>query len=527
MASMSTAPPPSKTVSLDVSSVAAHSPVSGWRRVFADWCIVGASTAVCHVIAAAVSLLLRWLLDPAQMGIWQTLKMLLNYGNYANLGISKGATREFTIALGRDADGSIFRQNAAAAHSFIAAAKRGLNLAFTVNSISSLAYAAVLVGVGIYLGRSGGGELSASWTVGLCVAGLLAVLSRYVTFHVTILRSSLDFNITARLSVLEGALTLAVCVTAVWIWGLWGLYFGTILVMLCSLAYVLRYRAVDLHWAWDAAEIRRLIVIGAPILLAGTVTTLFRSLDKLMILSYMSEREFQLGCYSVALLVTSQLYGLGNMLSIVMGPRFSEKYGHCGGRKLVAQMAARATELQAALMTLPAALAVVAAVPILGRMLPKYQAGLPSLIWLVPGSLAMAVSLPAGQYLVAVNRQGRALVVVCIATAFGALGNHLTLTAGLGLVGVAMATTAAYLIYFILLTAVSIWPELTAAARLRYAAMLFSTVLPAMATAFLLEFKHPGIDGGCAVLLVKISAVTAVWTVTAAAAWWAGGWHRI
>ena len=95
--------PSEKNMGCGVSSAAHHAPVSGWRRMMADWRMVGGATAVCQVMGAATSLLLRVLLDPAQMGIWQTLKLLLNYGNYANLGISKGAVREYTIALGRDA----------------------------------------------------------------------------------------------------------------------------------------------------------------------------------------------------------------------------------------------------------------------------------------------------------------------------------------------------------------------------------------------------------------------------------------
>ena len=75
-------------------------PLSGWRRMLGDWLLVGSATAVCHVLGAATSLLLRMLLSPAQMGIWQALKLLLSYGNYANLGISKGAAREFNVALG-------------------------------------------------------------------------------------------------------------------------------------------------------------------------------------------------------------------------------------------------------------------------------------------------------------------------------------------------------------------------------------------------------------------------------------------
>ncbi|MEA1951272.1 MAG: oligosaccharide flippase family protein [Planctomycetota bacterium] len=501
----------------DASPAHGDAPVSGWRRMFFDWSLVGGATAICHVIGAATSLLLRVFLNPAQMGIWQALKLLLNYGNYANLGISKGAVREFTVARGKDAAGV----NAAVR------AKHGLNLAFTVNTLTSMVYAVVLVAVGIWLGRVGGGQWSSSWALGMVTVGLLAVLSRYVTFHVTIMRGSQDFAATSRLSVLEGVLTLVVCSASTWLWGLTGLYLGTLVVLLGSLVYVLRHRAVDLRWDWDMAEIRRLIAIGGPILLAGTVASLFRSLDKLMILGYMSDREYQLGCYSVALLVSVQLFGLGNMLSIVMGPRYGEKFGHCGARRPVALMAARATELQAALMALPAALAIVAAAPVLGRLLPKYEPGLAPLVWLVPGALALAISLPAGQYLVAVNRQRRALLVVSIATLIGVVGNHFTLTAGWGLLGVAMATAAAYVFYFVLLLLVSIWPELTPAGRLRYMAMLLVTLVPTMVTALWLEQRWPGAECGWNFLFLKMAAVVLVWSVTVAGVWRIGGWHRV
>ena len=92
-------------------------PAGGWRRVAVDWITVSGATAVCHGLGVVTSLLLKVLLNPAQMGVWQALKMLLSYGNYANLGVSKGAVRDYAVALGRGET---------------AEAKRGLDLAFTV-----------------------------------------------------------------------------------------------------------------------------------------------------------------------------------------------------------------------------------------------------------------------------------------------------------------------------------------------------------------------------------------------------------
>ena len=490
-------------------SAACPAPVTGWRRVAADWMVVSGATGVCHLLGAATSLLLKLLLTPAQMGVWQAVKLFLNYGNYANLGVSKGAVRDFTIALGQG---------------HTAKAKRGLDLAFTVNTLSSVAYAVVLIGVGAWIGLSGGGAWAGAWAGGLAVVGALAVLSRYVTFHVTILRAKQDFKATSQLSILEAVLTLAVCGLAAWRWGLWGLYLATLTVLVAGLIFVWRRRAVTLNWAWDQHEIGRLIAIGGPILLAGTVSTLFRSLDKLMILGYLSDREYQLGCYSAALMVTVQLYGLGNMLSMVMGPRYAETFGRSGDRGAVAQLAARATELTAAAIALPAGLAIVAAPAVLGRLLPDYQPGLAPLVWLVPGVVALCVALPAAQYLVAVKYQNRALAAVAAATLLAALGNHLALAGGYGLVGVAAATALGYVVYSVLAVSISLWPQLDRPVRRRYLAMLGLTLVPTVGLAIALERLQPGVAAGCLTTLTKVVLVALVWAVTVLIGWHHGGW---
>jgi len=451
-------------------------PQSGWRRVLGDWLVVGSATAVCHVLGAATSLLLRWLLSPTQMGIWQALKLFLSYGNYANLGISKGAVREFNVALG---GGQTAR------------ARRGLNLAFTVNTLTSVLYAAVLVGVGAWIALTGSSVWATQWAVGLVAVGAVAVLARYVTFHVTILRASQDFTTTSQLSILEAVLTLSVCGLATWCWGLPGLYGGTLVVLLASLVFL------------------------------RAVSSLFRSLDKLMILGYLSDREFQLGCYSLALMVTAQLFGLGNVLSMVTGPRYGETYGRTGDRRRVARLAARAGELQAAAMVLPAALALIVAPPVLARLLPDYETGLAPLRYLVPGAVALVLALPGSQYLIAVGRQR-----LLIATAVAALGNHVALSGGYGLPGVAAATAAGYVVYFLIVSAVSLWVDLDGPARTRYAAMLALAVGPTLGLALWLQPSSPPAETGWPTVALQTAAVLAVWGLAIAYGWFHGGWGR-
>ena len=486
-------------------------PVSGWRRLLGDWAVVGSAEIVCQSLGMVTSLLLRMLLDPAQMGVWQGVRLFLSYGNYANLGASKGAAREFSVALGSGDT---------------AKAERGLNLAFTANTLSSLAYAALFVGAGLWIALDGRGAWCGAWAAGLAVGGLLAVLGRYVSFQVTILRAKQAFGITSRLTMLEAAVTLAVGGLATWQWGLPGLYAGTLAVTLGSAAYLAARGGLRFCWAWDRGELQRLIAIGGPMLAAGAVFTLFRSLDKLMILGYLSDREFQLGCYSLALMVSTQLYGIGNMLSIVMGPRYGEKFGRCRDRRQVALLAARASELQAAAMALAAGLSLILAGPVLGRILPDYETGLRPLVWLLPGVVLLSLALPASQYLVAVDRQGRALLAVVLATGMTAAGNHLALTADGGLTGLAAATAAGYTAYFVLIVGISIWRELPWAERLRYVALITLVIAPTVGLAASLESTSPGTAADWRTTLARLAAVLLVWMATVAIGWRHGGWHE-
>lgn len=476
----------------------------------ADWMLVGGTTVVCHAIGAVTSLLLRVLLDPAQMGIWQAVRLFLTYGNYANLGVSKGAVRELTIARGQGDETE---------------ARRGLNLAFTVNTLSSLCYAGVLIAVGLGLVYRGG-PYAGMWALGLIVAGLLAVISRYVTFHITILRARQSFGVTSRLSLIEAVLTLGLGGLATWQWGLPGLYFSTLMVMLAALAFVLRNRGASLRWAWDGAEIRRLIAIGGPILLATTLFVLFRSLDKLMILAYMSDCEYQLGCYSIALMVTGQLYGLGSITAMVMSPRYGETFGASADRAEVARLTARTGELQAAAMALVGGLSLVLAGPVLGWLLPDYRPGLLPTKWLIPGAVLMTIALPANHYLIAINRQRRALVVVVIVILLAAAANHGALRAGWGLPGVAMATAAAYACYWVLVVGVSFWLELSASERRRFVGMTALALLPTLSVAWALAQVEPSARVNVSALALRVALVTMVWAISASLAWHWGGWRE-
>lgn len=507
-ASSSVAP----TLLLRETIASAPRPVTGWRRLVRDSIVASSATILCQGIGVVTAIVLRMLLDPSQMGVWQGLKLFLGYANYANFGISKGATRELSIALGRgDA----------------ASAERGLSIAFTFNTIASILYALVLLAAAVVVAGESSNLWSNPWSSGLVAVATLAIGQRHVTFLVTILRARQAFTATAALSILEAVLTLAACAVFVHWWGLPGMYAGTLVVLAASAGFLHAVEPARLRFLWDLKESKRLVAIGAPILMFGVLGTLFRSLDRLMILAYLPDREYQLGCYSVALLVTAQLYGLANMLSIVMAPRYGEMFGRTGSVRDVARLAARSSEPLAAVTALLSGLAIVAGAPLLSSMLPDYRTGLAPLVWLVPGTAISALALPASQCLIAVDRQRRALWPLAAALLIAALGNHIALRAGYGLTGVAMATSIGFVLHFLLTAFVALWEDLDRGERRRFIAGVSLTLVPTLGLAMTLALLDQSAAPNLGIAAMKSIAVVVVWSAATWIGWHRGGWRTL
>lgn len=475
------------------------------RRLLRDTLWVGGTTIACQALGVLTSLLLRGLLHPAQMGVWQALKMFLGYSNYLNLGISKSATRDWSVARG---------------HGDTSRAAQGLNLAFSVNLLTSVGYGAVLVVAGAWVGLRGGSEWSPTWGVGLAALGLLVVAQRHVTFHTSVLRAEQRFATTSRLSIVEAVLTLTMACGGAYLGELPGLYAGTLCTMLGSWIYLKYSGARRFTCQWERREISRLIGSGAPMMLSGVVLTLFRSLDKLWLLAEVPDREFQLGCYSLALLVGGQIYGLGNMLATVHAPRYGALYGATGSRATVARAAARSSEPAAALLALCSGTAMVAGPPLLAGLFPEYSSGASAIAWTCLGATALALAQPALQYLSTVDRQRQALRATVVATAFACLADYLALANGGGLWGLSLAMALAQAVYWALTLAAAFGPDLDRPSWRRFAIRHTVLLVPTLGTAWLLEVA-------CPVPMVRLVGVAGVWWASVCSVWPNGSWRSV
>jgi O-antigen/teichoic acid export membrane protein len=249
-------------------------------------------------------------------------------------------------------------------------------------------------------------------------------------------------------------------------------------------------------------------------------------LDKWLILAWVPDGEFQLGCYSTALLVSAQILGLGNMFALVFGPRYGELFGRAGVPGPVAQLAMQTCQMQALLLALICGQAMLLAPPILTWLLPEYRAGLSAVTWLAPGAVAMSLSMPASQYLVAVCRERRLFGPLVAGLAVAAGGSALALWNGSGIQGVAWATSVSYAVYCGSLMRISLWRDLSPVDRRRLVTGMSLALGPTLLVAWGLRWYFDTSSIG-PTLAMECGAVSIAWAATAWVVWQRSGWSSL
>jgi O-antigen/teichoic acid export membrane protein len=381
------------------------------------------------------ALALRWGLDPARLGVYTGLRLLLDNTNRSSLGVGLGAVQEIPIlrASGREAE-----------------ARRVADIAHTTNTLTCLLYATSIVAWARWTAPLRAGDpLAAEWTWGLGAVAALALLKRYESFLTAVLRAYQEFGLTTRVDVIEATVSALAVGAGLWLAGFWGLLAAVAVILSARVLYLHARHPLRFGWAWEWPAIARLMGIGLPILANTAAFGAVMNLDRALILALVPNGEHAAGLYTIALLGTSWSLDLAGRIVLVLYTYFQATLGRTREPAEVARQAMRATEAQAPLLAAGGAAAYVFAPAFLGMLLPRYAGGLPALRPLLPGMVLLGLTWPARQMLIAIGRPYR----LCLATLAGLA---LLAEAGAigavraGIVGVAWGMSAGYAAVYLL-----------------------------------------------------------------------------
>ena len=439
------------------------SPDAEGRRAVRDGLIVTLGGQVERALGTITALLLRWLLDPARLGVYTGLRLFLDQTNRSSLGVGLGAVQEIPVlrAQGRHAE-----------------AQRVADVAHAANTATCLAYAAGLLAWAWW--RSGvvaaTDPLAAEWTWGLVAVAGLAILKRYESFLIAVLRAHREFALTTELDVFEALVSIVAVGLGLWLAGFWGLLGSVGVIVLAKIAYLHARHPFRFGRAWDWPVAWRLMRTGLPILANTATLAAVLSLDRALILARVPDGDRAAGLYTVAIMGTSWGLDLAGRVVAVLYTHFQTTLGRTDDPAAVARQAARATEAQAAILAAGAAVAYLVGPVFLGLMMPRYAEGLAALRPLLPGTVLLGLAWPARQMLIAVGRPYRLAAATLLGLAIQVGAGVVGADRG-GIVGVAWGMSLGYAAVATLTSLAALVPPLGRRAWLAHIARLGRTLL--------------------------------------------------
>jgi len=366
-------------------------------------------------------------LGPATFGEWVIITLVLQYSAFASLGFPNGAGREVPRRLGQG------RPDLAERAEDVALS--GTLLLGVLAGIAGLAIARVLVG----------------GPAAIEIAGLLAVAivaQQLVLLEQVLLRSQFRFTSAAVQLGVVGVVMLLVG-SAVLGEGIAGLALALVLGLLAALVvgHVVLLRRPRV--TWDPGEVRTIVSIGFPIMLAGLAFSLLTTLDRWLVLAFLGDVAF--GIYGLVGIAISGLLVLSTVVAQQYYPRIAHAYGADLDPQALLAIAGRQSWIAFTVVALAAVPMVAAAWLLLPSALPEYAAAAAPATLAMLGILAYAGATGNANLLNSVGAHRDYLAIQLAAIALDLLTAVVLIQVGAGMTGVGAALCVSMAAYVLML----------------------------------------------------------------------------
>lgn len=382
------------------------------------------ATVLGQFIGLIRSVFIPVLLSPAQLGVFNLMNVVTGYGGNSHLGILHGMNKLIPMLRGEGA---------------LAEVERVKDSAFWTNVLLNT-FCITLIWIGSYVFPS-------IYSTALRITAVIIFLMSMFGYYYSLLRADNRFKL---VSAGVGAISILATIFVLglsWlsedrlIGALWGSAVSYGLLVLFW-AYASRYR-FSLNISCSA--VYRSFVMGAPLIIIGVFDSLFLSIDRWVIASYMEAT--MLGYYALGIMASNIIGLVPGSFSGVLYPKMLERFGATKNPYALKGLFAAPARLMAGFMCFVIG-AVVIILPVLIKYtVPKYLPSLPLLGILIPGAFFYASAGIPGCFVLAIDRQ-RLIIAIQLAAMLVALAiDFVVVKMGLGIIWIAWSTAFAYAVY--------------------------------------------------------------------------------
>lgn len=395
-------------------------------QMLKDTLIYGGANYVSQALGIVNSVLLRRFMGPSAMGVWSVIQVLLGYAGQASLGTTKALARDYPYYQGKG-------MSEKASHI--------KDVTYSFCMTMSLVPAAALA---VYLWLNWN-TMDSPYRAGILFLVFFLFIQRFYDLLLTLLRSDKEFKVLSEIVVLNAAGGLVITAAFVFTWNIYGLYFGTALLTGACLIYALKRKSYSFHFSLDWPEIWQQLKLGLPLIACTFLISLLKGQDKLILAKF--EGFHEVGLYSIAMMVNSYISSAPMMFSHIWFPNLMDAYGKKGTAESVKGHLETAVLALSVILPYLSALAMFLFPIFVHYFIPQFADGLPAMSIYLVGTYFIMVSQFSHSFLVTLDRFLLTVPILLISLGVNTGLNIWALKAGLGLAGVAAATSLSFFLY--------------------------------------------------------------------------------
>ena len=278
----------------------------------ADFILVTLSTVACSAMSFVFSVYNKRIVATYPLGIYSTCLLAQTYMNYAQFGVLNAYNRDYPQALGRkDYD----------------EANRLKNTAMTfMLMIYALIFVVFEIWVAIhYRGVIGNDTYGTYYAFGYMLCPIMILLKSFDDMSNSTVRMNGHYNKSAAIGFIRTVLALVIGVIAINVAGYYGLY---AMAISSAVLGIIMFRSEAFKGAklsFDFSYMKLMIIGGLPLLINSLIWTVVQSVDKFVILGFLSTEA--LGVYSVPLMGFTTMVLVPQTISQVFYIKVSHLYG--------------------------------------------------------------------------------------------------------------------------------------------------------------------------------------------------------
>jgi O-antigen/teichoic acid export membrane protein len=390
-----------------------------------EFIFYASSTAFVQVARFGISLFAAKTVGLSVWGVWQLLYLLLAYSSFFHLGIINGMNREIPLLSGRGYSDKIDEV-------------KGVTLGTVL--LVCLAISILIFALSFLLT----GFVSASVMRALALLFTTYVVYNFIEVY---LRSSALFIELSKQRYIFSIAFLLLVPPAVSVFRLEGYICSQSLVILLTVAFILKKHPLKIKPRLDLTEARRLVKIGFPIMIGFVIFTFMTTADRWIIATFLNFK--QLGYYSLSIITIQGVMMIPIIVAQQFFPRMANTWGQTSDSEDLIKWVRTHSVINLGLL-IPMTLLVYHLMPVFVEFyMPEFG----------PGITAMKISLAVPVFfglatvfvnmLTIVDRQFQLMLIRAIVLVINIGLNIVFVKNGYGINGVALGTAVSFAFYYL------------------------------------------------------------------------------